>query len=212
MTTGNGESEAEVEPAAGISEETWKLSSSGSLTLALAQVNSAGKLGNFSPSGERLSLFSLPQSKRCVSWLHTSPGPFFRSPDSLLPPLRCSGSWTLRGAPGPRTQQASGRDAASCWEGAPGEGLVGPSLRFSVLTSVPPIPELRRPCTPTSLLGLPRTLQEPQTAQAQAHRGPFSPGPLSWCLPPRPSQGPGSPSLHCAFSLPHAQLVTKACG
>lgn len=117
-----------------------------------------------------------------VHWLYMSPGPYFRSPDTLLPPPRCSGSWKPRETQDPRTHQVSGHNAVSYWKRVPGEGLVGsPSLcGCPVLTLVAPSLSCSPPPHLHIVLGSPQdVLQGPQAAYIQAHYSPFSPDPLS---------------------------------
>lgn len=149
-----------------------------------------------------------------VHWLYMSPGPYFRSPDTLLPPPRCSGSWKPREAQAPRTHQVSGHNAVSYWKGVPGEGLVdSPSLcGCPVLTLVAPSLSCSPPPHLHIVLGSPQdVLQGPQSCTHPSSLQPFLPRPTLPSLPvpePEPSR---TLSIHCT-SFFHVQLVTKSCG
>lgn len=112
-TTENGETEAGVEPAAGIHwgclrrpgsclPQSW-------LTLTLAKVNPTLKVGNFSTSGERLGLlFLLPQVKPCMSTVCAHHWGLISTPlilSSLLQGALAHRNWAL-------TQQAFDHSAA----------------------------------------------------------------------------------------------------
>lgn len=148
-----------------------------------------------------------------VHWLYMSPGPCFRSPDTLLPPPRCSGSWKPREAQDPRTHQVSGHNAVSYWKGVPVRALwvllllwmPCPHLSGSTLELLPtPTSSHRSWVSPGCATGT-SSCTHPSSSQ------PFLPRPTLPSLPvpePEPSR---TLSIHCA-SFFHVQLVTKSCG